>query len=55
MKIKKVENLVADLHEKTEYVVHIRNLKQTFDDRQIKFTRNFVQLRYTRNMIGEKE
>ena len=28
MKIEKVEKLVATLHEKTEYVIHIRNLKQ---------------------------
>ena len=27
MKIKKVEKLVANLHEKTEYVTHIRILK----------------------------
>ena len=28
MKIEKVEKLVANLHNKTEYVIHIRNLKQ---------------------------
>ena len=28
MKIERVENLVANLHDKTEYVIHIRNLKQ---------------------------
>ena len=28
MKIEKVEKLVANLHDKTEYVIHIRNLKQ---------------------------
>ena len=28
MKIKKVKNLVANLLDKTEYVTHIRNLKQ---------------------------
>ena len=27
MKIEKVEKLVANLHDKTEYVTHIRNLK----------------------------
>ena len=26
-KIEKVEKLVANLHDKTEYVIHIRNLK----------------------------
>ena len=28
MKIEKVENLVANLHNKTEYVIYIINLKQ---------------------------
>ena len=28
MKIKKVEKLVTNLHDKTGYVIHIRNLKQ---------------------------
>ena len=28
MKIEQVEKLVANLHNKTEYVIHIRNLKQ---------------------------
>ena len=27
-KIEKVEKLTVNLHEKTEYVIHIRNLKQ---------------------------
>ena len=29
MKIEKVEKLVANSHDKTEYVIHIRNLKQS--------------------------
>ena len=28
MKIEKGETLVTNLHDKTEYVIHIRNLKQ---------------------------
>ena len=28
MKIEKVEKIVVNLHDKTEYVAHIRNLKQ---------------------------
>ena len=28
MKIEKVEKLVTNLHDKTEHIVHIRNLKQ---------------------------
>ena len=31
MKIEKVKKLVANLHDKTEYVIHIRNLKQALD------------------------
>ena len=48
MKIKKVEKLVANLHDKTEYVIHIRNLKQALNHglvlrnvhRVIKFNQN---------------
>ena len=29
MKIKKVEKLLANVHDEEEYVVHIRNLKHT--------------------------
>ena len=31
MKIKKVEMLLANLHDKIEYVIHIRNLKLTLN------------------------
>ena len=31
IKIEKVEKLVADLHDKNEYVIHIRSLKQTLN------------------------
>ena len=31
MKIKKVEKLVTNLHDKTEYISHIRNLKQALN------------------------
>ena len=31
MRIKKVEKLVTNLHNKTEYVIHIRNLKQALN------------------------
>ena len=48
MKIEKVEKLVANLHVKTEYVIHIRNLKQALNHglvlkkvhRVIKFNQN---------------
>ena len=47
-KIEKVEKLVANLHDKTEYVIHIRNLKQALNHglvlkkvhRVIKFNQN---------------
>ena len=35
MKIEKVEKLVAILHDKTEYVIHIRNLKQVLNHRSV--------------------
>ena len=31
MKIEKIEKLVADLYDKQEYVIHIRNLKQALN------------------------
>ena len=31
MKFEKVEKLVVNLHDKTEYVTHVRNLKQAFN------------------------
>ena len=48
MKIEKVGKLIANLHDKTEYVIHIRNLKQTLNHglvlknvhRVIKFNQN---------------
>ena len=35
MKIEKVERLVANLHHKTKYVIHIRNLKQKLNHRLV--------------------
>ena len=35
MKIEKVEKIVGNLHEKTEYVLHIRNLKQALNHRLV--------------------
>ena len=48
MKIEEVKKLVANLHDKTEYVIHIRNLKQALNhglglrkvDKVIKFNQN---------------
>ena len=48
MKIEKVEKLVANLHDKTDYVIHIRNVKQALNQglvlkkvhRGIKFNQN---------------
>ena len=31
-KLKKLEKLVANLHDITEYIIHIRNLKQVLND-----------------------
>ena len=31
MKIEKIEKLVANLHDKTEYVIQIRNLKEALN------------------------
>ena len=31
MKFEKTEKLVANFHDKTEYVIHMRNLKEAFN------------------------
>ena len=54
MKIEKVEKLVANLHNKTEYVRHIRNLEQALNHglvlkkfhKVIKFNQNAWPKRY---------
>ena len=35
IKIQKVKKVVANLHDKTEYVIHIRNLKQASNSRLV--------------------
>ena len=35
MKVEKVEKYVANLHDKTEYVIHIKNLKQALNHRLV--------------------
>ena len=55
MRIEKVEKLVANLHDKTEYVIHIRNLKQALNHgvvltkvhRVIRFNQNAQLKPYT--------
>ena len=42
MKIEEVEKLVANIHDKTEYVIHIRNLKQALTFRLV--LKNFHRL-----------
>ena len=54
MKIEKVEKLAPNLHDKTEYVIHIRNLKQALNyglvlkkvHKVIKFNQNARLKRY---------
>ena len=41
MKIEKVKKLVANLHDKTEYVIHIRNFKQTLNHGLV--LKNFIK------------
>ena len=35
MKIEKFEKLIANLHNKTEYVINIRNLKEALNNRKV--------------------
>ena len=54
MKIEKIERVVTDLHDKIEYVVHIRNLQQQLNHglilksihRVIKFNQNALMKPY---------
>ena len=48
MKIKKVEKLVANLHDKTEYAIHMRNLKQALDHRLV-FKKVHRVIRFNQN------
>ena len=55
MKIKKVVKLVANLHDLTEYVIHIRNLKQALNHglvlKKIHRVINFNQNAWLRSYI----
>ena len=63
MKFEKVEKLVANLHDKTEYVIHIRNLKQALNHRLvlkkvhrvIKFNQNAWLKPYVENSCLRKK
>ena len=56
MKIEKFEKLVANLHGKNEYVIHIRNLKQALNHRLVLKTFHrfikFNQKAWLRSCIG---
>ena len=45
MNIEKFEKLVTNLHDKTEYVIHIRNLKQTLNQ-TLKQTLKFIKFKH---------
>ena len=49
MKIEKVEKLVANLHDKTEYIIHMRNLQQALNDG---FQKNFTEWLNLIKMLG---
>ena len=64
MKIEKVvKKLVTDLHDKTEYVIHVRNLKQALNHglvlrkvhREIKFNQNALLNALLKPYIDMKE
>ena len=50
MKIEKVEKLVANLHDKTEYVIHLRNLKKALNHRLV--SKKFIELSNLIKMLG---
>ena len=50
MKIEKVEKLVANLHDKTEYAIHLRNLKKALNHRLV--SKKFIELSNLIKMLG---
>ena len=50
MKIEKVEKLAANLHNKTEYVIHIRNLKQPLNQRLV-FKKVHMMVKFNQNAL----
>ena len=63
----KIEKLVANLHDKTKYVIHIRNLKQALNHglvlkkihRMIRLNQNFwlksyIDMNYMNILLGKK-
>ena len=49
MKIEKVEKLVANLHDKTEYVIHVRNLKQALNHGLVLKTKGHKVIKINQN------
>ena len=56
MKIKKAKKLVANLQDKTEYIIHIRNLKQAINHGLVlkKFQVIFQRKKLENNWITER-
>ena len=50
MKTEKVEMVVANLHDKTEYVMHIRNLKQALNHGLV--LKTYIELLNLIKMLG---
>ena len=48
MEIKKVANLAAELHGKTKYVIHLRNLKQTLSS-ELVFKKVHKMIKFNQN------
>ena len=48
MKIEKVEKLVVNLHDKNEYVIHIRNLKQPLNHGLV-FKKDNIVIKFNQN------
>ena len=55
MNIEKVENLIANLHDKTEYVIHIKKIKQALNNglvlKKVHRMINFNQKAWLRHIL----
>ena len=52
MNKEKVENLVANLHDKTKYVMHMKNLKQALNHGLLLNKKRFIELLNLIKMLG---
>ena len=51
MKIEKVIKLVTNLHDKAEYFIHIRKLKQPLKNHRLILKKNHTVIKFNQNVL----